>query len=151
MIISEKVRENNKKSCATMVFYDYFWNLISLRMAIDHNICLLSTVLLLGETFFICWITLPTDLKIEIWKIKKWVWRQIGNKFPNIGILLFPWKNVMLLVCQILDICNYEVLFDQKMVTCKYYSSLENYGILQFISPCFLLRLPIWKFSLGVT
>ena len=62
--------------------------------------------------------------KIEIWKkTKKLVWKQIGEKFSNGGILLCPWKNVMLVVCQILNICKYEVLFDQKRVTCKYYLS----------------------------
>ena len=44
-----------------------------------------------GETFFICWITLPADLKNQDLK-KKMVWRQIGEKFPNTGIPLFPWK-----------------------------------------------------------
>ena len=36
----------------------------------------------------------------------------------------------MLLVCQIINICNYEVLFGlicQKLVTCKYYPNSENW------------------------
>ena len=58
---------------------------------------------------------LPVDLKNQDLKKKTQLdQRQIANKFPNIGIFLFPWKNVTFLVCQILDICNYEVLFDQK-------------------------------------
>ena len=36
---------------------------------------------------------------------------QFGEKFPSIGVLLFPWKKGMLLVCQILNNCNYQVLF----------------------------------------
>ena len=63
-----------------------------------------NSVKVLGETFFICWITLPADLKKRDWKKKKkkLVWRQIDDKFPNIGILLFPWKNVMLLFVKFL-------------------------------------------------
>ena len=61
---------------------------------------------------------------------KKKVRRQIGKKFPNIRHTVVPVKKiVMLLVCQILNICNYEVLFGliyQKMVTCKCYPSSEN-------------------------
>ena len=56
----------------------------------------------LGETFFICWITLPADLKKRDLKKKKLVRKQIDNKFPNIGILLFPWKNVMFLFVKFL-------------------------------------------------
>ena len=40
----------------------------------------------LGDTFFICWIMLPADLKIEICRIKM-AWRQIDEKFPNVDIL----------------------------------------------------------------
>ena len=59
-------------------------------------------------------------------RLKKMVQGQIGEKCPNVGILLFPWKKFMLLVCQILNICNYEVLFGliyQKLVTCRASSS----------------------------
>ena len=34
------------------------------------NVMLIFYILTLGETFFICWITLPADLKIEICKKK---------------------------------------------------------------------------------
>ena len=105
----------------------------------------------LGETFCICWITLPA----EIWQ-KKWFGDKLVRHFQIIDILLFLWKNVMWLVYQILDICNYQVLFGliyQKMVTCKCHPTLENYSTQWFISPwiLFFVWLLKWKMQLGVT
>ena len=87
-------------------------------MILEHNKLNQLIFFLLGETLFylLDYVTLRSE--------KKMGWRQIGEKFPTVGMLLFPWKYVMLLFCQIVNICNYEVLFDKKKkVTCKYYSS----------------------------
>ena len=41
-------------------------------------------VISLGETFFICWITLPADLKIGICKKKKWFSdKLVRNVYPG--------------------------------------------------------------------
>ena len=63
---------------------------------------------------FICWITFPADLKSLDLFLKKLIRRQIVEKFPNTGILLFPLKKptFMLLICRILNKYNSKVLFE---------------------------------------
>ena len=74
----------------------------------------------------------PLIWKIEIWKKKigsETNWWEI-SKYRHTFVPLKKKNNLMLLVCQILNICN-EVLFDliyQKMVTCKCYPSSEKYS-----------------------
>ena len=95
--------------------------------------------------------------RFEKKKKKKLVRRQIDDKFPNTGILLFPWKNVMLLFVKFLTYVIMQCYLIKK-------SSLANITWVQKITVFydlfhhvflfiyfFFLRSPIWKISLGVT
>ena len=78
----------------------------------------------------------PPIWKIEIFKLKKMVRRQIDEKFPNVGIL-FCFHEKKLYVSYWLEILNkynnkvsfeYQYLINYpKLVTCKCYPSLENH------------------------
>ena len=80
---------------------------------------------------FICWFTLPADLKIGICQKKGSVtnWREMSIQ----GTLMNHRKNFTLLICPILYKYNYKVVNSNnctlsKIVLCKCYLTLEIYG-----------------------
>ena len=141
-------KNQNISSVLKFNFYiTCFWSWLNF-LKVRHEVLRLYNPPFKATLFLFVGLRYPLIWKIAIWQ-KKLFRRQVGNKFTNIGILLFPWKMLCLLIYQILNICNYEVLFGliyQKMVTCKCYAKFEKYSIQHLTMSFFLFFwLLIWK------
>ena len=61
--------------------------------------------------YFLDYVTRRSEKLRFVKKKKKWFRDNLTINFQKKAYFLLPWKNLMLLISQILNICNYKVLF----------------------------------------